>query len=658
MNEIKKLLLNQGATKTVEGVPPLTLERSLGKDLKDYKIYGKSQQGKNLLDIESMLIASNWRQDSSLNVSGYWNYPIKGLKPNTTYTLSMKENGWNGVSNNTLYVTLRNNVGTFSENGALCHDTGDWYYCNTLVTIVSNQEGMLYLSFYNPTDERLALFFSKCPEIMLEEGSVATEYEIPSCYVSPEKPIEIESVGDKTVNLADLSKATNGHFVDNGDGSYTLTKVDNSNRFSEELYPVIPANTTFYIKAKILEYTGTYSQKLQLLVHLEDGSTKYINNAVDDIQGKYTYTSAVKDIRIYSDASNPNGAYVTFKDFIISTEDVSYEPYDKYKIPIISRSKNLFDKYKWFPEFIDDDGNIHYTNTDYTKIYSRKILEGKFKKNTQYTFSVQYELIKKQECEYGVILHMALSDGTNVIKRLPDAKQVGTYTGECFVTNPIGTTVSKISLSYNNQNYSAEVVLWDVQIEEGAKATEYEHYAKPVKLNIYLDEPLRKVGNYADYIDFENGKVVRNVKETELTGSETWGLPSYVLGGYSSYRIVNFFEKIPVENFLCNYFPTMPEKIYYDYVQNVATSFPVTTQLIINVSNDIADSNSQTSSTNWKNWLLNQKNNGTPVKIYHIINPVEESIELPKIPTHKGTTIIELDTKINASNMMTKYKRR
>ena len=47
MNEIKKLLLNQGATKTVEGVPPLTLERSLGKDLKDNKIYGKTQEGKN-----------------------------------------------------------------------------------------------------------------------------------------------------------------------------------------------------------------------------------------------------------------------------------------------------------------------------------------------------------------------------------------------------------------------------------------------------------------------------------------------------------------------------------------------------------------------------------------------------------------------------------
>lgn len=655
MNEIKKLLLNQGKTATIEGVPPLTLERSLGKDLKDYKIYGKSQQGKNLLDIESMLIASNWRQDSSLNVNGYWNYPIKGLKPNTVYTLSMKENGWNGVSNNTLYVTLRNSVGIFTEKGALCHDTGDWYYCNTLVTIVSNQEGMLYLSFYNPTDERLALFFSKCPEIMLEEGSVATEYEIPSCYVSPENPIEIESVGDKTVNLADMSKTTNGNFVDNGDGSFTLTKISNSKRFSEEIYPDIPANTKFYIKAKILEYTGTYSQKLQFQVHLVDGSTKYINTALDDFKGEYSYTSAVKDIRIYSDGSNPDGAITTFKDLIISTVDVPYEPYNKYKIPVISRSKNLFDKYKWFPEYIDDEGKIRYTNNDYMKIYSKKILEGEYKKNTQYTFSVQYELIKKQECDYGVILHMALSDGTNVIKRLPDAKQVGTYTGECFVTNPVGTTVSKISLSYNNQNYSAEVVLWDVQIEEGAKATEYEHYAKPVKLNIYLDEPLHKVGDYTDYIDFENKKVVRNIRAItvdsnnpcEKTGPNANNLNRFA---YSIYNTGIIFGSYTTLNALCS--------IFYNYAQSFSSAskknifFPqysptgsATLYICVN-SDEYPDVASIRA-------LVDNK-----IKFYIPWGATEETIELPNIPTTKGNTIIELDTNINASNMLVKYKRR
>lgn len=37
--------------------------------------------------------------------------------------------------------------------------------------------------------------------------------------------------------------------------------------------------------------------------------------------------------------------------------------------------------------------------------------------------------------------------------------------------------------------------------------------------NIYLDEPLRKIGDYADYIDFANQKAVRNVEVIDDTGT-------------------------------------------------------------------------------------------------------------------------------------------
>ena len=39
--------------------------------------------------------------------------------------------------------------------------------------------------------------------------------------------------------------------------------------------------------------------------------------------------------------------------------------------------------------------------------------------------------------------------------------------------------------------------------------------------NIYLDEPLRKVGDYSDYIDFKNQKVFRNVIVNDDTGTQT-----------------------------------------------------------------------------------------------------------------------------------------
>ena len=76
----------------------------------DFSNIKVSRYGKNLLNITPMLSDQNWRKDSTLNVSGYWNYPIKGLTPNIEYTLSMSENGFKGVADNGFYCSLRNSV--------------------------------------------------------------------------------------------------------------------------------------------------------------------------------------------------------------------------------------------------------------------------------------------------------------------------------------------------------------------------------------------------------------------------------------------------------------------------------------------------------------------------------------------------------------------
>ena len=51
--------------------------------------------------------------------------------------------------------------------------------------------------------------------------------------------------------------------------------------------------------------------------------------------------------------------------------------------------------------------------------------------------------------------------------------------------------------------------------------TSFEPYISPVTTNIFLDEPLRKVGDYADYVDFEKQKIVRNVEVLDDTGTKT-----------------------------------------------------------------------------------------------------------------------------------------
>lgn len=66
------------------------------------------------------------------------------------------------------------------------------------------------------------------------------------------------------------------------------------------------------------------------------------------------------------------------------------------------------------------------------------------------------------------------------------------------------------------------------QLELGSSATTYEPYQAPITKHIYLDEPLRKVGDYADYVDYENQRVVRQIEVLDSTGTkiidESFGL--------------------------------------------------------------------------------------------------------------------------------------
>ncbi len=95
------------------------------------------------------------------------------------------------------------------------------------------------------------------------------------------------------------------------------------------------------------------------------------------------------------------------------------------------------------------------------------------------------------------------------------------------LTIPDGAKYLFVVWNRDNSTYPTS----NYQIELGSVATDYEPYGKykiPVSVdgnitNIFLDEPLRKVGNYADYIDFTTGKVVRQVKSTTIDENSSFG---------------------------------------------------------------------------------------------------------------------------------------
>lgn len=160
-----------------------------------------------------------------------------------------------------------------------------------------------------------------------------------------------------------------------------------------------------------------------------------------------------------------------------------------------------------------------------------------------------------------------------------------------------------------------------------------------VTQNIYLSEPLRKIGGYTDEIDFRTGTVTRRIKEVVLTGNENnWarytktyyrafpGVPATVYDGVAvcnafRYRVsgipdLNDFSKGANENLVFN---------YDDSGEHI---------------ND------------FKAWLSQLYADGTPVIVYHALsNPTTESITIPQIATINGQNTLSIGTTLQPSSM-------
>ena len=186
-------------------------------------------------------------------------------------------------------------------------------------------------------------------------------------------------------------------------------------------------------------------------------------------------------------------------------------------------------------------------------------------------------------------------------------------------------------------------------LEEGSTATSYEPYGYKIPItvsngtdtkttNIYLKEPLRKIREYADYLDLTNKKVVRYVKEDVFTGTETINLDG---NNRFQYR----FEKTSGDG-LCNYYKNTNDKsngsVYLIYTY--AAYFSDTRY------NTVEE---------FKNMLATQYNLGNPVKIVwrrhdkQIFS--EESIDVPELPTLTGNVTYSIGTSTQPSKIEYEY---
>ena len=200
----------------------------------------------------------------------------------------------------------------------------------------------------------------------------------------------------------------------------------------------------------------------------------------------------------------------------------------------------------------------------------------------------------------------------------------------------------------------------------------YGKYDIPIVVNdtithIYLDAPLRKVGSYADYIDFKHQKVVRNIVKRSLgieniyrklnnvirfsdLANMTYGKLDYHMRS-TIFRNISGFANDTESIFhhpgtwYAYYWSVYWHRLglTYDgtnvYRTDDTEQTPLTDSEIINIT---------------KKWLntLSDKDR----EIYIILDtPSAKSTTLSALKTFKGTNIISVDTNISPSNIQVQY---
>ena len=331
---------------------------------------------------------------------------------------------------------------------------------------------------------------------------------------------------------------------------------------------------------------------------------------------------------------------------------------DKYKIPVTVSGKNLFD--------IDAvSGNViangtaeknnngwkvkgNYGNASSAALYANGWFRPGDVKGSIYisagqkvTISADVKLIKasdnfKNNNNIKIYLYGANSYAANNPQTLSSGNT--TRVKQTYTVGGSGNYYPIFTLQDN------ELEITNIQIEVGDKNTDFEAYQKPQVNNIYLNEPLRKIGNYADYIDLKNKKVVRQIGNYNFNGNESW-VDYQSTSEYKRY-ITNVLDKLALGESRKN--------IYSNYFGGTETTGDINNFCIrngINMTELYLDVTVFPTPNDLKEWLSAHN-----TKIYYLLKEkVEETVEIPEILTHKGTNIITVDTQTKPSQIEITY---
>lgn len=623
----------------------------VGKDLKDYKIYGNTYQnstrGVNLFNHYLYPVSRTYNGVSiTNNEDGSFTLNGTCTSNNTAFAIGLDAEIQQYVNEGRVTQTAYYISGTCTKGSSsnarttirLNYDTG---YDKMIPLQNLSTQGII--SKTHPQDSREAgwswrivldagdTFDNFTIKYQLEKGSEATEYEPytggqPS--PNPDYPQEIISCGDRTKNLCftNFDNWESGQYYTNGE------KTD--------MYARIRLKELFKVETGKQYYFNTFSE-FKFILRTYDENKDFISSygAIENGNTLTIQTAKYLGITIY----NPNDSSLVYSDYetlfkngtirplicLNSETDKSYEPYG-YKIPVNVRSDNLFDKSNTTTGYyIDSNGDLTSHNSfaysDYIQI----------KENTVYSYSGSTGLANyARKCAW-------YDSSKNLIR-------VDNFGNSGQLTSPNNAKYFRTSVRIiASGTQDADISTYQL-VESSTVPSKYIPYYNQTT-NIYLDEPLRKIDEYNDYIDFANSKVVRRIKEVLLSSENNWASASNTRPVFS---LSTFTDKLDGrDNFICSHFK------YLGNAQQTDLGFAMSFNsgqyyryLYIQVPSSIAG---VAEVSNFKTWF------GTiePVTLdYPLATPIEESITLPNIPTIDGNNTLNIETEITSSQVYIKYK--
>ena len=351
----------------------------------------------------------------------------------------------------------------------------------------------------------------------------------------------------------------------------------------------------------------------------------------------------------------------------------------KYKIPVTARGKNLLK-----PLRVSSDGirtatsttktsNSYGTSINTTNAKEEIIVTQTKAPNTSNLTSYMNGYFSV-EVGSGVLKHgkrYTLSFDCEITNSLLNSNKMGLYcNGDGIYSLDFQSVNGRNSIAFTygissgNDNYlefriaGKSLKISNIMITDEDGTPIYEPYIKPQTTNIYLDEPLRKVGDYADYIDADKDVVVRKIKEDTIQRSCTW----YKQSNHSDYNtgaILYRYEGAIVDKrlFIGNWYAV--GSLLCNGLRHTG----------YNAGGVIDESISERQADNGNRQIRILTSEYTTVtdmlaafgefKVSYILDNAyvkEEPIELPELPTFKGTTIIEVDSDVETT-ISGKYKK-